>query len=123
MGMTAWQWTALIAAGGLGTVARYGVDLATLRLLGGRFPWGTSTVNISGAFLLGLLTAAALPEAWAPIVGIGFLGAYTTFSTWMIQSYELADGDEKWRAVANIVIPMVAGLAAAAIGLWLGGYS
>lgn len=82
--------------------------------------YGTLAVNVSGALVLGFVVAAALPGDWAPIVGTGFLGAYTTFSTWMLQTYELATNRETRPAAANIVIPALVGLAAAACGFWLG---
>ncbi|MEO7125489.1 MAG: fluoride efflux transporter CrcB [Nakamurella sp.] len=128
--MTLLSWCALILAGGLGAATRYLVDRVVTRHFGSRWagalrvgvnlPYGTLVVNVSGALALGFVVSAALPGAWAPIVGTGFLGAYTTFSTWMLQTYELAVGREMGHAAANIVIPAAVGLAAAAGGFWLG---
>ncbi len=118
--MTTFSWIAMTLAGGLGAVLRLVVDSAVKSRLGARFPYGTLIVNLSGAFLLGLVTSAALPSPVSLIVGAGMIGAYTTFSTWMLQTYELADGGELRYAAANIVIPAAGGLAAAALGYWLG---
>lgn len=118
--MTTFSWIAMTLAGGLGAVLRLVVDSAVKSRLGARFPYGTLVVNLSGAFLLGLVTSAALPSPASLIVGTGMIGAYTTFSTWMLQTYELADGRELRYAAANIVIPAAGGLAAAALGYCLG---
>ena len=118
--MTTFSWIAMTLAGGLGAVLRLVVDSAVKSRLGARFPYGSLVVNLSGAFLLGLVTSAALPSPMSLIVGTGMIGAYTTFSTWMLQTYELADGRELRYAAANIVIPAAGGLAAAALGYCLG---
>lgn len=118
--MTPPLWIALIVAGGTGAVLRLLVDRAVTRLWGAQFPFGTVLVNISGSLALGVIAAGALPGPLAPVVGVGLIGAYTTFSSWILQSYELAAADRARLAVLNIVIPAGAGLAAAALGYWLG---
>ena len=87
---------AIAVAGALGALARYGLDGFVTRRTGGAFPWGTFVVNVSGAFVLGLLfTLATEPWALPPwlrsAVTIGFLGAYTTFSTLSFETYRLAE--------------------------------
>lgn len=94
------DWILLALAGGLGASARFFVSS---RLT---VPFGTLAVNLSGAFLLGLLGHNF-------VLGTGFVGAYTTFSTWMLETDQLPRG----RAVLNIVGSLALGLAAAALGI------
>jgi CrcB protein len=116
----------LIAAGGAaGAVARYLVDLAVLERFGGAFPLGILLVNLSGSFVLGLLAAlivdrGVLPaELRAPLL-VGFLGAYTTFSTLMLDSWRLIDDGLPALGLLNLVGSVVLGVVAVIGGLWLG---
>jgi CrcB protein len=116
----------LIAAGGAaGAVARYLVDTAVLDRFSGAFPLGILVVNLSGAFVVGLLAAwivdrGLLPaDLRAPLV-VGFLGAYTTFSTLMLDSWRLAEDGLPTLAIANLAGSMVLGILAVVAGLWLG---
>jgi len=113
-----WVWVAL--AGAAGAVARLVVDGHVLTRTGGRLPWGTALINISGAFVLGLIAGVAPCHALALIVGTGFLGAYTTFSTWMLETLLLGESGRTNAAVTNVVGQLVVGLAAAALGFGLG---
>jgi CrcB protein len=90
-------------------------------LVPGSFPYGTLVVNLSGALLLGFLSGLALSPHLALLVGTAFVGSYTTFSTWMLETQRLAEERQLWPAVANIVVSVVFGLAAAWLGTWLGG--
>lgn len=105
-------------AGGLGAALRYLVDVGVSRLTGTRFPWGIFLVNITGSFALGLVTAA-LPEALF-VVGAGFLGGYTTFSTAMLDVVALWEDGERRGAVFNALGMLALGLLAAFAGLVLG---
>jgi len=96
--MTAWL--AMTALGALGALARYRVSLA-------RPEHGTLIVNLTGAFALGVLTGAGVKGAALLILGTGFLGAYTTFSTWMVE--------RRYVALSVVAGPAVAGLG------WLAG--
>jgi CrcB protein len=115
-----------IALGGAaGAVARYLVDGWVSERTGGAFPFGTLVVNLSGAFILGLLATLALersvlPAAIRPSVLIGFIGAYTTFSTWMLESWRLAEQGALLGAVANIGGSVVLGLVAMGAGIAVG---
>ena len=83
-----------------------------------RQPYGTLTVNITGAALLGFLGGLALSKDVALLAGTAFVGAYTTFSTWMLETQRLSE-ERQWRpAYANIVVSVVLGLAAALLGQW-----
>lgn len=116
----------LVGTGGfLGSVARWGVDGWVSARTGGAFPFGTLLVNASGAFALALLFAWAierdvLPAAIRPPLMIGFLGAYTTFSTLMLESWRLAEDGAGALALANLAGSVALGLAATAAGLALG---
>ena len=116
----------LIGLGGFaGAIARYLVDGAVAERVAGAFPWGTLAVNVSGSFLLGLLFALSadrpiLPaEIRGPLL-IGFIGAYTTFSTVMLESWRLIESGAVGLATANLVGSIGVGLLALVGGLLLG---
>ena len=116
---------ATVSAGGvLGGTARYGVEHLVPTAEDG-FPWGTFLINIVGAFVLGFLLVLIL-ELWParrylrPLLAIGFLGSFTTFSTWMLQVYELADADRMGLAVGYLGFTVATGLVVTGLGLLLG---
>jgi CrcB protein len=124
--MTALAWAAVGALGGLMAVARFLVDstVATrlsARRLGADFPIGTLVVNLSGAVVLGVLAGAALSGSAYAIVAGGGVGSYTTFSTWMLESHRAGEGGDARVLWANIAVSLIAGLAAVALGHWIGG--
>jgi CrcB protein len=112
-------WAGVLGIGGLGAVTRFMVDRAVSRRTKGSFPYGTLVVNISGALLLGFLSGLVLSHEVAMLAGTAFLGAYTTFSTWMLETQRLTEERQIWPAAANIVISIIFGLAAAAAGQWV----
>jgi CrcB protein len=107
------------ACGGIGAATRYLVDIAVARVAGTRFPWGVLVINVTGSLLLGLVVGM-LPGA-ALIVGGGFLGGYTTFSTAMIDVISLWRDGERRAAVFDAVGMLVLSLAAAVLGLGISG--
>lgn len=114
----------IAVAGAAGTLARYGLD-GLLSRRGSAFPWGTFAVNVSGSFLLGLLfTVLAARVDVAPWLRsallVGFLGAYTTFSTLSLDTIRLVEGGSSWLAVANSLGSVAAGLTAVWAGVALG---
>jgi fluoride exporter len=112
-------WVGVALVGGLGALARFWLDGAVSRRAGGVFPAGTLAVNISGSFVLGVLVGAGVGGDALLVAGTGFVGAYTTFSTWMLETERLGE-DGRWRALAlNVVVSLVVGLAAVALGRWL----
>lgn len=117
---TALVWAAVPLIGGLGAVLRFVVDRTVSKRTGAAFPYGTLVVNISGALLLGFVAGLALPTHLALLAGTAFVGSYTTFSTWMLETHRLGEERQLGPAVANIGVSLVLGLAAAACGLWLG---
>lgn len=119
---TAVVWAGVVLLGGIGAVCRLLVD----RAVSGRFtvtsgfPVGTLAVNVSGAWLLGFLGALALSPQVALLAGTAFVGAYTTFSTWMLETQRLGEERRGRTAAANIVLSVALGLAAAWLGQLIG---
>ena len=113
-------WVAVALIGGAGSIGRFLVDGAISSAMGRDFPFGTMVVNISGAVILGLLTGLALGHDEALLAGTAAVGSYTTFSTWMLETQRLAEERQHRRAVANVVVCLVLGVAAAAAGRVIG---
>jgi CrcB protein len=119
--MTVLVWAAMTVAGGLGAVARYGLVLVFERTLLRSAPQAILAVNLSGALVIGVLAGAGLHGDARLIVATGFLGGYTTFSTWMVQTDELARNPAGPRfAGINLVGSLVLGFGAVALGVALG---
>jgi CrcB protein len=119
--MSPWVWAGVLVIGGLGSVTRFVVDRAVARRAGRSFPFGTLTVNITGSAVLGFLFGLALSTQAYVLVGVAFVGAYTTFSTWMFETQRLTEERQIWPAVANIVVSVLLGLTAAAAGQAIAG--
>ncbi len=112
-------------AGALGTLARYGMAGAVQRMVGTSFPWGTVTVNIAGCFLAGLLWALLdkkihLDPGLQLAIFIGFMGAFTTFSTYILETGHLLRQDAWLHAGINILLQNAVGLCSLAVGVALG---
>ena len=115
----------LAVAGAAGTLARYGLSGVAQRALGAGFPWGTLSVNILGCFLAGLFWSLSeyrlnLSGETRIVVLMGFMGAFTTFSAFMLETSHLAREAEWFRVFANLALQNVAGAAAVFAGLFLG---
>ncbi len=112
----------MIALGGaLGSLARYGVALWVQQRVGGAFPSGTFLVNVSGCLIMGvvmtLLTeGGAFDPNWRFLVPIGFIGAYTTFSTFEMETFRAVEEGGLLIALSNIVFSVIVGF----LALWLG---
>jgi fluoride exporter len=113
-------WAAVIVIGGAGSVLRFLVDGAVSSSAGRDFPIGTMAVNISGAVILGILTGLALGHYQALLAGTAAVGSYTTFSTWMLESQRMAEERQYAKVAVNIVVSLVLGVAAAALGRLIG---
>lgn len=117
---------ALVAIGSAaGGMARFFVSGAVARAVGEIFPWGTMVVNVTGAFAIGVLavlarsqTSLANPEVWLLAV-TGFLGSYTTVSSFSLLTLAMARTGNTRRAVANVVLSLGLCLSAVAIGMLL----
>lgn len=119
--MLAYVWVAL--GGALGTTARYWLSGVVARSVGETFPWGTMVINISGSFVIGFFGALTGPDGrWfvgsnaRQFVMIGICGGYTTFSSFSLQTLNLANDGEWVRAGANIGLSVALCL----IAVWVG---
>ncbi|MFT2707594.1 fluoride efflux transporter FluC [Clavibacter zhangzhiyongii] len=114
----------ICVAGGIGAALRLVVDGAVKGRVGAGYPWGTTVINVTGSFGLGLLTGAAahagLPHDLLLILGGGLMGGYTTFSTASLETVRLAQAGRLGAALANGLGMLVACIAAAGLGLALG---
>jgi fluoride exporter len=119
--MSPLTWMAFVIAGAAGAIARYVVDGVVTRRTNGRWVWGTFLINVTGSLLLGLITGLGLnhgfPRAPRLVLGTGFCGAYTTFSTFTFESVRLLEDGAPKAALWNIAGTFVAGALAAAAGL------
>lgn len=112
-------WIAL--AGALGTLARYGLGGLMHRLLPAAFPWGTLAVNLLGSFAFGLVWALAVERSLLSgevrlIVLVGFMGAFTTFSTFMFETGQLLRDSQWLLAAGNMLVQNLAGILAVFLG-------
>jgi fluoride exporter len=112
-------WAAVAFLGGVGSVLRFVIDRAVARRAARAFPFGTLAVNISGATLLGFLGGLALSNDAALLAGTAFVGAYTTFSTWMLETQRLSEERQMRSALGNIVVSVVLGMTAALLGQYV----
>lgn len=114
-------WVGIALLGGVGAVARFGVDLAVSRRAADAFPFGTLAVNVSGAFALGVVDGAGVAGDALMLCGTALLGSYTTFSTWLLQSRQLQQEREEALLWLNLVGSLLLGLAAIVLGRAVGG--
>jgi len=121
--VTLFAWPAFLAAGAGGAVARYLLDRAVADRTTGAFPWGTFVINASGSLVLGVLTGLSLyhafPKVSKVILGTGFCGAYTTFSTFTYETVELLEEGALNEAARNAFGTLIVGAGAVALGLAL----
>lgn len=116
----------MIGAGGfLGAIARFAVGAYVGNKLGTRFPYGTFVVNVSGSFLIGLvLTLLAERTHWSTnwlyLVPIGFIGAYTTFSTFEYETVRIIQDGQIATALLNVSLSVIIGFAAVVAGMAVG---
>lgn len=122
--MTPLVFIALALAGGVGAMSRFALDGVIRVRTAGTAPWGTITINLSGSLALGILTglaaASLLPDGWLAIAGTGFLGGYTTFSTASVETVRILQ-ERRWGAAVVVGLgTLVAAIALAGLGLWVG---
>jgi fluoride exporter len=119
------QTIAIASGGAIGALMRFWVSNWTYQVFGRNFPYGTLMVNVLGSLLMGFLfiwltERAAVSAEWRGIILVGFLGAFTTFSTFSIETFNLIQGGELGKAMLNILLSVVLCLAAAWIGVIAG---
>lgn len=122
--MTPSLFIVLSLVGGLGAVSRLVVDGVIRSRSRGTMPWGTIVINLTGSFALGLAVSLAahriLPEAWELVIGPGFLGGYTTFSTASFETVRMLQ-ERKWGpSLLNGLGVVATATAAAGLGMWIG---
>ncbi len=119
------QWLAIALGGALGATSRFWVSHQVYQLMGRNFAWGTLSVNIIGSFVMGVV-AVLLVDKFATsnevrsFVMVGFLGAFTTFSTFSFETMQYLELGEINKALMNIAVSVVACLLAVGAGLWVG---
>jgi CrcB protein len=120
------QYLAVGVAGFFGAIARLAVGRVCGRAFATNFPIGTMVINISGSLFLGWFLTfvggrVGISETLRLAIAVGFVGAYTTFSTYMYDSTQLLRGGAILMAMANLIGSLVLGLIAVYLGIWLGG--
>jgi fluoride exporter len=111
----------VLVGGGVGAVARYALGTAISTRFGGRFPMGTMVINVTGSFLIGLLmvliTERLQPHPnWRLLLVVGFLGGYTTFSSFEFETYQAIRDGGHWIAAAYVMGSVLLGY----VGVWIG---
>jgi len=114
----------IMVFGAFGAASRFALNEWISSLKESRFPIGTFVINISGSFVAGVLASLIqlIPEVQPYIIPIivGYLGSFTTFSTWMVQTMGLIDSKEWWYLIFNTIGAVFFGVLAALAGFWLG---
>jgi CrcB protein len=113
-------WIAVAALGSLGALARFLLDGFISARSARGLPLGTLAVNASGALALGLVAGVALSGDALLLLGTATIGSYTTFSTWMFETHRLGEDGRTREAVANVLVSVVLGVAAVALGRAIG---
>jgi fluoride exporter len=112
----------MVGIGGfLGAIARFWLGGYITNRLGARFPYGTFVINISGSFLIGLIVTVLAEKShwsanWRYLIPIGFIGAYTTFSTFELEAFQSLRDADLFFAFLNVFLSVVVGF----IAVWLG---
>jgi CrcB protein len=114
----------IMLGGALGSVARFWVGTTVAGRMGTRFPFGTLVINITACFIIGLSLEflnhhADLSPSWRFLVPIGFVGAYSTFSTFEWETFSNLSHGTFWIAILYVTVSLVSGLIAVALGVAL----
>ena len=116
---------AIALGGAVGALSRYGMSTGIYALAGRAFPFGTLAVNVLGSFLMGVLAVSlierfSLTPEWRAAVLIGFLGSFTTFSTFSIETINLIEDGEPFKAGLNALLSVGFSVGACWVGLLVG---
>ena len=111
----------IVLGGGAGSLTRYLANTAIMTRFGGRFPLGTMLINVSGSFLIGLLMTLLterlnLDAGWRLLLVVGFLGGYTTFSSFEWETFASVRDGGHWAGMLNVVLSVCLGY----LAVWLG---
>lgn len=111
----------VLVGGGVGSLIRYAASTAIMTRLGARFPWGTLVINVTGSFLIGFLMTILtqrfkLDPAWRLLLVVGFLGGYTTFSSFEWETYAAVRAGALWTGMLNVAASVILGY----VAVWLG---
>jgi len=111
----------VVIGGGTGALARYVAAAAIMARFGSRFPLGTLAINVTGSFLIGLLMTVlterlGIDPRWRLLLVVGFLGGYTTFSSFEWETYTALREGERWAGMLNIAASVMLGY----VAVWLG---
>ena len=114
----------VVIGGGTGALARYVAASAIMTRFGGKFPLGTLVINVTGSFLIGFLMTMLterfqLDPRWRLLLAVGFLGGYTTFSSFEWETYTAVRGGELWTGMLNVVSSVMLGYVAVSLGSML----
>ncbi|HTT29380.1 MAG TPA: fluoride efflux transporter CrcB [Solirubrobacteraceae bacterium] len=118
--MSVGVWIGVGLLGGVGALLRFFVDGLVAARVTRDFPIGTFVVNMSGAATLGFLVGVGVTGNGLVLAGTATLGSYTTFSTWMLESQRLVEDGELAIAAGNVLLSLVVGLGAIALGRFIG---
>lgn len=114
------RYAMVLIGGGVGALARYIAATTIMQRLGAAFPWGTFFINVSGSFAVGVLmilfTQRLTHPYWRLLLVVGFLGGYTTFSSFEYETLAAVERGSRWIGLLNVVASVVCGYAA----VWLG---
>ena len=114
-------WFAIACGGALGAMARFALSHQVYQWFGREFAWGTLSVNVLGSFMMGLVAVLLVDKfevsaEWRAFVMVGFLGAFTTFSTFSFETMQYIQVGELNKAMLNIAVSLITCL----VGVWLG---
>lgn len=122
--MTGLSWLAVAAGGALGAVSRFAMSHQVYQWFGREFAWGTLSVNVLGSFIMGLVAVLLVDKLdasneWRAFIMVGFLGAFTTFSTFSYETLQYIQIGELSKAVMNIGVSVVVCLLAVLLGMFI----
>lgn len=120
-----WQLVAVALGGSLGAMSRFLLSNQVYAWLGRDFAWGTLSVNVIGSFIIGILAMLMIDKLQLSVemrsfLVVGFLGAFTTFSTFSFETYTYLETGEITKAILNIAVSVLLGLIAVWLGFWTG---